>query len=100
MRARMIELGSRGLSHRKIAEYVDYVPTTVGNWISRWIDNPPKKKRDLKAWLEDRPRCEAPCRPQYRPTRSSDRAGLRIARGSRVAHRDLDLRGASASGHR
>jgi transposase len=62
MRARIIQLGHCGSSHREIADYVDCVPTTVGNWIARWIENPPKKKRELKAWLEDLPRSGAPCR--------------------------------------
>ena len=62
MRARIIQLSQSDLSYRKIADYVDCVPTTVSNWIARWIESPPKKKRELKAWLEDLPRSGAPCR--------------------------------------
>lgn len=51
-----------GLSRRNVAAHVACAPTSVGNWTARWNKGPPKKGRDLKAWLEDLPRPGAPCR--------------------------------------
>jgi transposase len=62
MRARLILLAHKGVSGRKIAKFVDCVPSTVSNWIVRWVNDPPKYKRLLRAWFEDRPRSGAPYR--------------------------------------
>lgn len=61
-RARIILESASGSSTRQIARLIDCVPTTVGNWKERWIEDAPPHKRDLKGWLQDRFRSGAPGR--------------------------------------
>jgi len=62
MRERLILLAHNGSSVRQIAGLVDCVPSTVSNWMVRWLNESPQKKRHLRAWFEDRPRSGAPCK--------------------------------------
>ena len=58
----MIILAHKRFSRREIARCVDCSPTSVSNWMNRWIDDPPENKHDIREWLKDHPRSGAPCR--------------------------------------
>ena len=62
MRARILWHSATGSSITLTARLADCATSSVSTWRRRWRLDPPLNKRQLQAWLEDRPRPGAPVR--------------------------------------